>query len=147
MSVDTWVHVWNIFKHRRKKTIQWIPRKVKSERVTMKGHFSFKLGQSGLVKRIFGKLSYLFYNFFSMFDDYVIWKKNHYLKSLGKCKQLWSFLHICKIVCHYRSLTPSNSMHQKSNNGFKESYPHIRMGTLESIPWQKSAVFVVLEWV
>ena len=38
---------------------------------------------------------------------------------------------IASLHCHYKSLTPSKSMPQKSNHDFKEKYPYVRAGTFE----------------
>ena len=53
------------------------------------------------------------------------------LKSLTIHQQTWSFLHLCKLLRHYKSLTPSKSMPQKSNHNFKEKYHYVRTGTIE----------------
>ena len=37
----------------------------------------------------------------------------------------------CKILCHYKSLTPSKSMQQKSNYESRVTYPYIWAGTIE----------------
>ena len=39
----------------------------------------------------------------------------------------------CKTLCHYKSLTPSESMPQKNNRDFKGKYPDVRVGTLVSM--------------
>ena len=66
--------------------------------------------------------------------SFVAWKcnyqKNFALKSLAIHKQLWSFLPLCKIFCHYKSLSHTKSMPQKSNHDFKEKYPYVRPSTL-----------------
>ena len=36
-------------------------------------------------------------------------------------QQQWSFLLLCQIFCHNKSLTPSKSLLQKSNHDFKEN--------------------------
>ena len=46
-------------------------------------------------------------------------------------QQIRSFLVLCKILCHFKSVTPSKSMPQKSNHDFKEKHPNIWAGTLE----------------
>ena len=51
------------------------------------------------------------------------------LKSWTIYQQLWSFLVLCKILCHYKSLAPSKSMPQKRNHDFTERYPNIKVGT------------------
>ena len=43
-----------------------------------------------------------------------------------------SFLLLCKILCHYKSLTPSKSMPKKSNHDFKGKYPYF--GRVHSNP-------------
>ena len=43
-------------------------------------------------------------------------------KSLTIYQQLWSYLLLCKVSDHYKSLMPSKSMPQKSNHDFKEKY-------------------------
>ena len=52
-------------------------------------------------------------------------------KSLTIYQQLWSLMLLCKILCHYKFLTPSTSMPQKSNHSFKENYSYIQAGTFE----------------
>ena len=36
-----------------------------------------------------------------------------------------------QILCHYKSLTPSKSLPQKSNYDFKGKYHYVRAGTIE----------------
>ena len=55
------------------------------------------------------------------------------LKSLNIYQQQRYFLLHCKISCHYKSLTPSKSMPQKSNHDFEEKYRCVRVGTLVSM--------------
>ena len=43
----------------------------------------------------------------------------------------WSFLLLCKILCHYKSLKPSKSLPQKSNHDSKEKYHYMHVGSLE----------------
>ena len=38
---------------------------------------------------------------------------------------------LLKILCRQKSLTPSKSMPQKSNNDFKDIHPYILAGTFE----------------
>ena len=57
----------------------------------------------------------------------TLWDQN--LKSWANLQQLWSFLILCKILRHYKSLTPYNSMPQKRNQDFTERYPNIKAGT------------------
>ena len=52
-------------------------------------------------------------------------------KSLTIYQQLWSFLVLCKILWHYKSLAPSKSMPQKRNHDFTERSPSIKAGTYE----------------
>ena len=51
------------------------------------------------------------------------------LKSCTIYQQLWSFLVLCKILCHYKSLMPSKLMPQKRNHDFMERYTNIKAGT------------------
>ena len=46
-------------------------------------------------------------------------------------QQTRSFLPLCQILYHYKSLTHSKSMHQKRNHDFTGKYPYIRAGTFE----------------
>ena len=54
------------------------------------------------------------------------WTFGHFCRSLKSWtihQQLWSILVLCKILHHYKSLTPSKSMPQKRNQDFTEGYP------------------------
>ena len=46
-------------------------------------------------------------------------------------QQLCSLLLLCKILSHFKSLTPSKSMPQKRNQDFHKKCSYIREGTLE----------------
>ena len=51
------------------------------------------------------------------------------LKSWTIHQQLWSLLVLCKILSHFKALTPSKSMPRKINHDFTERYPNIKAGT------------------
>ena len=55
------------------------------------------------------------------------------LKSWTIYQQLWLVLVLCKILRHFKSLTPSKLMPQESNHDFKEIYLYIQGGIFEPI--------------
>ena len=63
--------------------------------------------------------------------DFDIRLPSYYFEEFNQISTTRFVLLLCKILCHYKSLTPPKSMFQKNNYNLTDKYPYVPEGTLK----------------